>query len=454
MKIKTVFFVFFSAIVLLLGFQSLWLYISYRLMKANLGKKINAMIKESVEGEVKNRQKLIEFKDSISVVRGDVSMKEDTSFQGHKLYDINMQEALEAGLFQQVLHVLGYPFDMQVLDSIFQRTLQKDEFPNYSLCFRDSTGAILEETGNLSPSRIDKVFKSDALLIFEGKRVQAFVEIYPSTVFLEMSGLLIASFIVLMVLLFIVSYQYRSFYTLYMLSKYKIDFNDKLVHSLKTPISSVSIILSNLTKGIMEDKPETKQKYLNMASNEMTFMLTLTEKILTIAKFDEKKPVINRSLTDIRLIINELKDLFSLSNGKKQVTICTTYQIDAGIVLYLDGTLIKDAISALIENAIKYSDDCVTIVVDCYARDNTLYIRVKDNGFGIQEKDQKDIFKKFARGKAATKKEILGYGLGLSYVESIAHAHNGIVQVISDGKKGSEFTIVLPLNKNIYKPND
>jgi two-component system phosphate regulon sensor histidine kinase PhoR len=239
-----------------------------------------------------------------------------------------------------------------------------------------------------------------------------------------------------------------------MLNKYKIDFNDKLVHSLKTPISSVSIILSNLTKGIMEDKPETKQKYLNMATNEMSFMLTLTEKILTIVKLEGDKSVVNRSLTDLHLIINELKDLFSISNNKKQVIIHTSYQIDKGIDLFLDKTLMKDAISALIENAIKYSNDCVTIGIDCYIHENALYIRVIDNGFGIMEKDQKIIFKKFSRGRTVNKKEILGYGLGLSYVESIAHAHNGIVKLISDGKKGSEFTIVLPLNKNIYTQND
>ena len=454
MKIKTVLFVFFSAIILLLGFQSLWLFSSYQLMKSNIEKKINIMIKESVEEEVKNRQKKSEMQEEVDIISEKTS-KEDPYYQGQKIYTVDSKDIFETGFFQQILNATGYPFNLQVLDSIFQSTLQKEEFhTQYSLCFRDSTGAILEETGNLPPSRIDKAFKSDVLLIFEGKRVQAFVEIYPSTVFLEMSGLLIASFIVLMVLLFIVSYQYRSFFTLYMFHKYKIDFNDKLIHSLKTPISSVSIILSNLTKGIMEDKPETKQKYLNMATNEMSFMLTLTEKILTIVKLEGDKSVVNRSLTDLHLIINELKDLFSISNNKKQVIIHTSYQIDKGIDLFLDRTLMKDAISALIDNAIKYSNDCVTIDINCYIHENSLFIRVIDNGFGINEKEQKNIFQKFLRGGVVSKKEILGYGLGLSYVDSVAHAHNGIVKLFSDVKKGSEFTIVLPLNKNIYKPND
>ena len=94
----------------------------------------------------------------------------------------------------------------------------------------------------------------------------------------------------------------------------------------------------------------------------------------------------------------------------------------------------------------KYARNNENIEKDCQTKDNGLYIKIKDNGFGISEKNIHTVFNKFERGDAVKRKEVKGFGLGLSYVEKIAKAHQGFVSLESKINKGSTFTIFIPIN--------
>ncbi len=112
----------------------------------------------------------------------------------------------------------------------------------------------------------------------------------------------------------------------------------------------------------------------------------------------------------------------------------------------MDKTLIKNAIANLIENSIKYSGDLVVVEIDSYINHNQLFIKVKDNGYGISDDDKTKIFDKFERGAAVKRKGAKGFGLGLNYVKRVVEAHGGIVVLYSKEGAGSEFTMILPLN--------
>jgi two-component system phosphate regulon sensor histidine kinase PhoR len=144
-------------------------------------------------------------------------------------------------------------------------------------------------------------------------------------------------------------------------------------------------------------------------------------------------------------MIKELEDRFSVSTDK-QVSIHSSIDIDQYQSIYVDSTLIKNAIANLIDNAIKYSGDPVNINIKCYTTNQQIHISIEDNGFGISDEDKDKIFGKFERGAAVGRKGAKGFGLGLNYVKQVVKAHGGIVLLFSNKGKGSIFSLVIPLN--------
>jgi signal transduction histidine kinase len=104
----------------------------------------------------------------------------------------------------------------------------------------------------------------------------------------------------------------------------------------------------------------------------------------------------------------------------------------------------------LLDNAVKYSDEKSSIEITTKQLDNGIQISVTDHGHGIEEKDLPYIFDRFYRvDSARTKTDISGYGLGLAIAKQIAETHNGSITVKSVIKKGSIFTVTLPISRKM-----
>lgn len=115
--------------------------------------------------------------------------------------------------------------------------------------------------------------------------------------------------------------------------------------------------------------------------------------------------------------------------------------------VYADEEYLKEAVSNLIDNAIKYSKESVEIEITSCLNHPYTQIKVRDNGIGIPLAAQRTVFDKFERVVACpdgTTPKVSGFGLGLNYVMNVARAHGGYVSVESREGKYSEFTISLP----------
>jgi len=446
-RMGVVWVVTFSAFVSLFAFQAIILVDAYIIKKGIVEDRINALMRSSVEKEVMIRREMSETNKGISFI-DESAFKEDTISRSRELFDLNEQELIEAGFFQQVLHNFGFPFNFQTLDSIFSSELKKEKLSHhFSLCFRDSTGVIIEQTKELSPSQIEKAFKTVSLLIVNGKRVQACVIISPPAVFQQMFGLLISSGIIVVFLFLCIFYLSKTIFTQEKLNTLRNDFVNAFVHNIKSPLGTIKTVLSTFILGGFETRPNQKEYWGKMGMKQIDNMQSLAEQILTAARFEKGQLVLNRSKPDMHDMIKELKEKFSISVDKS-VSIETSIEIDNDREISLDTLLIKEAISNLLDNAIKYSGDSVEILIDCRTKNDTLQIRVVDNGYGISDKDQKKIYEKFERGAAVDRKEAKGFGLGLSYVKYITEIHGGFVQLFSNVGEGSEFTLIIPIKKN------
>ena len=126
-----------------------------------------------------------------------------------------------------------------------------------------------------------------------------------------------------------------------------------------------------------------------------------------------------------------------------------TFQVDLQAEgAYADEEYLKEALSNLIDNAVKYSKDTIDIQITSCLSGQYIQIRVRDNGIGIPLAAQRIVFDKFERvitRNEDEKKKVSGFGLGLNYVMNVAREHGGYVSVESIEGKYSEFTVSLPL---------
>ena len=228
------------------------------------------------------------------------------------------------------------------------------------------------------------------------------------------------------------------------LAQMREDFSYAMVHDMKTPLSSILMGTRILRSGKLDNKPEKKAKYFDIMEEEAQHLLALTNKVLTISKLEHGQLLLEKSWFPLRPMLEELIQLFSAKVG-----IQVSYRMEMETEqIYADEEYLKEAVSNLIDNAIKYSKESVDIRIATMVYDNYVQIKVKDNGIGISLAAQNHIFDKFDRGAFDRKGEsnrVSGFGLGLNYVMNVTRSHGGYVGVESQEGKYSEFTLSIPL---------
>jgi len=147
----------------------------------------------------------------------------------------------------------------------------------------------------------------------------------------------------------------------------------------------------------------------------------------------------------LRPAVDDLIQVFE-AKATKPVTFHTDLQSEE---VYADLEYLKEALSNLIDNALKYSKDTVEVRIASRREAGFVRISVRDNGIGIPLAAQRTIFDKFERvlprDDGSGQKKISGFGLGLNYVMNVAREHGGYVSVESVQGRFSEFTMSLPL---------
>ena len=221
------------------------------------------------------------------------------------------------------------------------------------------------------------------------------------------------------------------------------DFSYAMVHDMKSPLSSIIMGARFLHSGKVDDKPQIKEKYYSIIESEAEHLLALVNKLLTISKLENKKLILNKQTVNLEPVID---DIVEKAHNKTDKPIDFTVDLLTKHV-QADEQYLAEAISNLVDNAIKYSKDEIRITITSQSSDKYVFIKVRDNGIGISREDQRIIFDKF--GRAAVHEQnrkggVSGFGLGLNYVDQVMQAHGGKVTVASEKDKYSEFTLFIP----------
>jgi signal transduction histidine kinase len=264
----------------------------------------------------------------------------------------------------------------------------------------------------------------------------------PSSYLLQQMLLnIIASKILLLLLAFSLTYMLRTILKQKKLSDIKDDFISNVSHELKTPVATTLAAIQGMQHfDVLKDRVKTDQ-YLNTAANEMKRLSQMIDTILNSAIYENS----SFNLQPVKFNFKEmLVDMINVQqlHSKKEVHIKLDYNADAEI--FADQTHLRNVFLNLIDNAVKYGKEKVMISISCVKTDVGIKIQISDNGIGIPNNYQKNIFDKFFRVPTPNDHSIKGYGLGLSYVKNIVEKHNGTIVLINSNANGSSFEINLP----------
>jgi len=226
------------------------------------------------------------------------------------------------------------------------------------------------------------------------------------------------------------------------IDKMKTEFVSVASHQLRTPLTGIKWF----TELLLKSKPnDTIKNYANqiVISNER--MVRLVDDLLDVSRIEAgKKFDIILKNTDIVLIVKSVIKEQAISAKKKNIALVCSADAPHKLILSLDESKINQVFQNLVSNAIKYSKEKTKITIGCQQKKNEAIFFVKDNGVGIPQHQQSQIFNKFFRAENAFSMHTDGSGLGLYIVKAIIEAHKGKIWFESAENKGTTFFFSLP----------
>jgi two-component system phosphate regulon sensor histidine kinase PhoR len=289
-----------------------------------------------------------------------------------------------------------------------------------------------------------KVMTLDVLPKFEGLDYYFSIH-FPHYPIISMNNIpmwMITSAVLVFVTLFFV---YALFVVFYQksVSQVQKDFINNMTHEFKTPISTISLIQQVFSEPDISKNPERIASYSGIIGDEVQRLNALVEKVLHVSTLEKKEFELFYTEISVGEVVDQvIHTLSSIDFGKK-----VEFKKDFGGQSYfIKGDIVHftNIIHNIIENAVKYSYDEVTILIKAEQTRNSVVLTIKDDGMGISKKDQNKIFTKFFRVTTGNKHDVKGFGLGLYYVKQIIRAHRWKIEVQSELTKGTTFKIIIP----------
>ena len=376
------------------------------------------------------------YKDAVPISVYHTYIKIDESFLMHSAY----------ALQDSINHHTKYPipFSLAFADSVLKSNLANEGLPPRGDLhwLRHPSGELIHYTGSPGthfgdmPTKLiplDEDSTSCVRVVLRSPQRYIIASVW--YMFLPLGITLL--FVVLCVFL-----QIRLFREQHRLKQFQQDFTYAMVHDMKSPLQSVMMGAHILENGKLTDKPEKEEKYCQTMEDECEHLLTLSNRVVLLTQIDRGELELRLEEVLLCPLLHDLAEKFSLK-AVKPVRFCV--DCAEGCTVLADVFCLREVLSNLIDNAVKYSGKEVEIRLWSETDASSTQIKVRDNGIGIPLHEQQKIFEKFERVASGSRKTgASGFGLGLNYVYQVMQAHGGKVSVESREGEYSEFTLYLP----------
>jgi len=227
------------------------------------------------------------------------------------------------------------------------------------------------------------------------------------------------------------------------LNKMKNDFIATVSHELKTPLSSMRVLVDTLLEGNIKDETQTEE-YLRMTARENERLSRMIDSFLTFSRMERNKKVFELTPVNPATIVSDAEEAVRTKYSTYGCKF-TTDIADNLPEISADHDAMVTVIVNLLDNACKYTGDQKQIALKVFAEKDNICFVVSDNGIGIARRHIHKIFDSFYQVDNSLARKAEGCGLGLSIVKFIVDAHKGKISVESRPGKGSAFTVRIPL---------
>lgn len=218
-------------------------------------------------------------------------------------------------------------------------------------------------------------------------------------------------------------------------------------HQLRTPLTAIRGFLDLLLEGAYGKLEPRIAETLNKVVIANNRLMGLVENLLNITRIEAGRIQYQFAPTHIEDIVDELDDMFFLAAKDKGISLKIERPSKPLHLLSLDANKIREVISNLIDNALKYTPAGGSVTVSFEEHPECVAVVVEDTGMGIDPKDLPHLFKKFERGSQAERVNVSSTGLGLFVSRKFSEAHGGTIEAYSAGKgKGAKFVLELPIH--------
>jgi|TARA_B100001105_G_scaffold230746_1_gene203129 two-component system phosphate regulon sensor histidine kinase PhoR len=335
------------------------------------------------------------------------------------------------------------------LELLLQREL-RDRDIDIPFQYRVFNGDLATKVGSDNYTNLEglKKYKSPLFVNEKGDSDFALVIAFPERIFFLRSSL---TTLILLSLLFTITIIITFTSTIYQVlrqkkvSEMKSDFINNMTHEFKTPIATIKLALDAIKNKQVQNNLLKRDQYLKMIRDENERMNFQVENILRISQLDRKENIIKKSVCDLHAVINESLLHLDLLLKDRNVQVKLDFlSMNSEIEISEDDFV--NVFVNILENAIKYSGEEPEIRIVSEDKNNSILIKVIDNGIGMTSDVKNKIFDKFYRETKGDIHDVKGHGLGLSYVKKIIDLHNGTIYVDSEIGRGSAFIITLPLS--------
>ena len=214
-----------------------------------------------------------------------------------------------------------------------------------------------------------------------------------------------------------------------------------IAHELRTPLT----VLEGNLRAILDDVYPLEKAEIARLYDQTRHLHRLVDDLRLLAQAEARQLPLQRSSSDLVVLLEEAAELFSPLAGEKSISLDTSLP-PSSVLAAVDHMRIAQTLQNLLTNALQHTPAGGDITLSLRAEEETAEITVADSGDGIASEDIAYVFERFYRVDKNRTRDTDGVGLGLAIAQALVEAHDGKIEVASAGVgQGSTFTVRLPL---------
>ncbi len=225
--------------------------------------------------------------------------------------------------------------------------------------------------------------------------------------------------------------------------QFRKEFLQNLSHEFKTPVFAIQAYVDTLLQGALEN-PEVNKKFLNKTAKNVTRLTNLLNDLDEISGLERGELVLYRENFVIQELIRDVYESLSVLADEKKIECTIKKGCESPLVVNADKEKIRQVLTNLVENSIKYGKQDGSIVASIYKTDGRhILVEISDDGIGIQEKHVIRVFERFYRTEEGRSIDVTGSGLGLAICKHIIEAHGQTIHIRSTENVGTTIGFTL-----------